>query len=58
MGGAFILFHSDDYARPAVIGNSEQAPPPAERKHFENNIENVGDSVSHHIPNLMFTERS
>lgn len=49
MGGAFILFHSDDYGRPAVTGNSPGAPSPAKWKHLENFTENVEESISHHI---------
>lgn len=36
MGGAFILFHSDDYPRSAVTGNSQEAPSPAKWKYLQN----------------------
>lgn len=37
---------------------SQGAPSPAKWKHLENFIENVEESISHHIPNMMSPEWS
>lgn len=56
MGGACILFRTDDYARPAVTGNTQGAPSPAKWKHLGNFTEKAEGSASHQTPNLKSTE--
>lgn len=56
MGGASILFRTDDYARSAVTGNTEGAPSPAEWKHLGNFTEKAEGSARHQTPKLKSTE--
>lgn len=56
MGGASILFRTDNCARPAVTGDTRGAPSPAEWKHLGNFTEKAEGSARHQTPNLKSTE--
>lgn len=56
MGGASILFRTDDYTRPAVTSNTRGAPSPATWKHLGNFTEKAEGSARDQTPNLKSTE--